>query len=293
MIGTNLNLDLPTLSDPLATIVSKTVTALSAIQVSIADKATPSALNINSALSMGGNQLTSVGSVTLADGNASAAAGTIYYHLGEFYLIDATGAIQLTASGAINVAGVGGIGGDYGGSNPAQVTYDNASVQYRFMQDGTNWADVKARDFLHTADWEQELGLLGSVNLAAYGYQLSIPGNGFTPVTSGSWSWQSAAIPFLRVGDRVKTIKVVFQDKSAGTFTVTLSKHVGSGSTTVQTWNDTSTGASTITFTVTSPVAVASGEKWIINFSGPGTAGAGTANGDCITDVIVTYDHPA
>jgi hypothetical protein len=150
MIGTFLGLDLPSLTDPLATIVSKTVTALSAIQDSIADQATPAALNMNAALSMGGNAVTNASSLLLAAGTAPTAPGSFYYHAGEFYLIDATGAIRVTSNGTLDAAGVGGIGGDYGGINPALVYYDTASGEYRFYTNGGThaFANLSAHELI-------------------------------------------------------------------------------------------------------------------------------------------------
>ncbi len=148
MIGTNLGLSLPLLSDNLATIVSKTSAALSSIQTSIADRATPAGLNITTALSFGGNWATNVGGLILVTGNPPSAAGSVYYGSdGEFYMVDHTGAVKMTLNGAINVSGFGGIGGDYGGTNPALLSYDTASGQYRFYTNGGTHAfgDTSAR----------------------------------------------------------------------------------------------------------------------------------------------------
>ncbi len=147
MIGTNLGLSLPLLSDTLATIVSKTNVALTAIQTSIADRATPAGLNITTALSFGSQWATNVGGLVLVTGNPPSAAGSVYYSAGEFYMVDHTGAIQMTLNGAINVSGFGGIGGDYGGSNPALLYYDTASGQYRFYTNGGTHAfgDTESR----------------------------------------------------------------------------------------------------------------------------------------------------
>lgn len=149
MIGTDLNLILPTLSDPLTTIVSKIAVALSTIKDSHAQRATPAALNINSNLSFGGNHATNVGGVVLATGNAPTAAGSFYYSGGYFYIRDATGIIRLSNAGTIDVSSSGAIGGDYGqGGNPATVVYDDASGQYRFKEDATTWADLVADDLV-------------------------------------------------------------------------------------------------------------------------------------------------
>src|SRR5690349_12466118 len=124
MIGTDPGLDLPALSDTMAQMVAKTRQALADLADSIADKATPAAININSALSFQGNQATNVASVTLVDGGFATGEGSIYYHNGSFYAVDGSAAVKLTDSGNINITATGAIGGDYGGGNPATVTFD-------------------------------------------------------------------------------------------------------------------------------------------------------------------------
>lgn len=141
MIGTDLSLSLPSLADTYSVAIAKVAVALQAIEDSIADLATPAALDITGNLSIGGNHLTNVGGLILVSGNSPTSAGSIYYSGGNFYAKDATGVIQLTSSGGINVAGIGAIGGDYGGVNPASVDYDDASGQYRFKEDASTWAD--------------------------------------------------------------------------------------------------------------------------------------------------------
>ncbi len=146
MPGVDLDLDLPSLSDTLSTIVSKTAVALAAIEDDLAGMVVPSEMDINTELPLGGNALTEVGSVQLVAGNAPSSAGSIYYASGEFFVRDSTGLIQLTAAGALNTASVGGIVGDYGGANPARVTYNDASGEYRFTEDTGVWADLVADD---------------------------------------------------------------------------------------------------------------------------------------------------
>lgn len=146
MIGTYLNLDLPVLGDTVASAVAKTATALGQLRDSIADRATPSALTVNQQLDFQGNWATNITGLVLADGTAPTSPGTMYYHSGEFYLIDSTGTIQVTSAGSLNSAAFGGIGGDYGGSNPALESYNNSTSQYRFYVNGVThtWADLAA-----------------------------------------------------------------------------------------------------------------------------------------------------
>lgn len=147
MIGTRPTISLPLLSDTLSTIVSKTSASLDAIADSIADKASPSALNLNADLSLSGNRAIDVGGLILVDGNNPSGVGALYYHNGEFYAVDSTGTIQITKLGQLNSSAIGGIGGDYGGTNPALVSYNNANQEYRFYADPgvPTWAGLAAK----------------------------------------------------------------------------------------------------------------------------------------------------
>lgn len=147
MIGTYLNLDLPLLSDTMSTMVAKTATALGQLRDSIADKASPAGLTIVSDLSFGGNRATNLGGAVFTSGNNPTAAGSMYYSGGEFYLVDATGVIQVTSLGQLKASSFGGIGGDYGGSNPALVSYNTAAGEYRFyVNPGTPvWAGIATK----------------------------------------------------------------------------------------------------------------------------------------------------
>lgn len=152
MVGTDLNLTLPASGISMSTNVERIAVALAAIEASLADLVTPAALNINGPVDFDGNSLEQVSAVKFATGNHSTSAGSIYYDNGEFYVVDATSAIQLTLNGQINVAGVGGIVGDYGGSNPATVTYVDSSGQYVFTEDTGVYADVVCDDVILKGD---------------------------------------------------------------------------------------------------------------------------------------------
>lgn len=75
--------------------------------------------------------------------------GRIEYYNSEFYLVTAAGAVKMTSGGAINVTGVFGISGDFGGVNPAAVRFVDATNKYEFYDDfgGTIWGYVKGRGF--------------------------------------------------------------------------------------------------------------------------------------------------
>ncbi len=157
MPGLDLNLDLPTLADTFADIVSKLVVAIDAIETDLAARVTAGELDITTALSMGGAPLINVGGVRL-NGGVSTTVGTIYMDGADLHVVTALGDVQLTAGGAIDVAALGTIGGDYGGANPAAVVYDDTSGEYRFTEETSVWADLVADDLvLH--------GTAGSVRL--------------------------------------------------------------------------------------------------------------------------------
>ena len=68
--------------------------------------------------------------------------GLMEFHNDEFWFITSAGAIQITQAGSLNTTINGGIGGDYGGANPASVRFIDASNRYDFYDDfGTlTWA---------------------------------------------------------------------------------------------------------------------------------------------------------
>lgn len=80
---------------------------------------------------------------------ASTPAGRIEYFGGEFWFINDYGAIQATSVAALNASAIGGIGGDYGGANPASVRFVDASLRYEFYDNyaGAAWGYVRARGF--------------------------------------------------------------------------------------------------------------------------------------------------
>lgn len=144
MPGIDLNLDLPDVTDTMAVMVAKTKICLAAIEDDLANQVVVSEMSFNATLPLNGSAITGLGYSTYVAGNVPTAAGSIYYSAGEFYAIDSTGPVLLTNLGAIAIASVKGIGGDYGASsNSALVFYDNASGEYRFFSgNGTSPAPI-------------------------------------------------------------------------------------------------------------------------------------------------------
>jgi hypothetical protein len=167
MIGSALDLSLPLIGDTMANVVAKTATALAAIEDVLEAKVTPASMNLNAEMALGGNRITGLGALTLVSAAVPTAAGSMYYADGEFYLIDATGAIQVTSEGALNLGATGTIVGDYGGVNPARVTYDDASGEYRFTEETGIYADLVADDvILKSAAGSVRLGATNDITTA-------------------------------------------------------------------------------------------------------------------------------
>src|SRR5438552_16462260 len=85
-------------------------------------------LNINSDLSFGGFNLTTIRTLRLSSQGAVLTGGTeigeLYRVLNELYFNDGAGnQVKITNAGAVNVSGSNGIGGDYGGGNPAALNF--------------------------------------------------------------------------------------------------------------------------------------------------------------------------
>lgn len=73
------------------------------------------------------------------------AIGSIQNIGGDLFWVGDSGAVQITTGTTINSAGIGGITGDYGGVNPAQLRFDDATKIYSFYDDfgGAAWAYSK------------------------------------------------------------------------------------------------------------------------------------------------------
>lgn len=97
---------------------------------------TPAGININQTFQMNDNQISEIASLALDNLSVAPTGSNLIYDLGgELYFKDKNGtAVQITSGGAVNVSGVGGIGGDYSTTPGALVSYSNTSKGYSFFQ---------------------------------------------------------------------------------------------------------------------------------------------------------------
>jgi hypothetical protein len=115
-------------------------------------KVTPTGLNINQDLSAGGNNLTTIRTVRLSSQGGVVSGptdlGCVVNVNGDLYWINNAGTpVQLTTGGAINIASVGTIGGDYGQPGvTASVAYSDTTKTFTFLQDTGEAAELFVGD---------------------------------------------------------------------------------------------------------------------------------------------------
>lgn len=265
--------------------------------------------------------------------------------------------VQITSGSTLNIAIVGGIGGDYA-TVSALEAYDDATRRFTFQQElsaglrawaGIGTADIdlyqKAASISNKVTLKSPSALASSYSVTfpaalpgstslvqlssagaltasnalaadpsftAFTRTITVPlspatrltncgysnisgtstgldGAGAWLTSTGSWEWTSVDLNGLglRVGDRIKSVRIVHKT-IAGTHGWNLYKIVASGGGSgTATLVGTASGSSSNdhTDTVSSPAAIASGEQWFMDLSGSTT-------GDIVTHVELTFDHP-
>lgn len=100
-------------------------------------------------LDMDGNSIINLETAIFQDQPTTPAAtpGTFYYSNDTWWLVTTAGAIQINDGANLNITVNGGIGGDYGGTNPASVRFVDATNRYDFYDDfgGLAWAYARFR----------------------------------------------------------------------------------------------------------------------------------------------------
>jgi hypothetical protein len=137
-IGVSMGITLPTVGGDFGVWGAAVNVILQAFQDAIeAGVSSEAGLTITADVNIGGFDFTDVGAIYFRDKDAAfAPASVIYERDGELYFNDASAnQVKITAGGSINAAGVAGIGGDYGGSDPASVVYNDATSKYIFTTD--------------------------------------------------------------------------------------------------------------------------------------------------------------
>jgi len=101
-------------------------------------------VNMNSAWSL--TDALGLTLATLLAAPSGAPFGRLARYGGNLYYVDASGAVQITSGAGLNASGIGGLGGDYGGANPARLNFVDSTGLYEFYEDpsGSDWAGIKA-----------------------------------------------------------------------------------------------------------------------------------------------------
>ncbi len=220
MPGVDLNLDLPSLSDPLATIVAKFITALSVVEDDLAADVTPSEIDINTSLSMNGSALVNTGSVQFVAGNAPTSAGSMWYEDDEFWVQDATGAVRLTVDGAIDASSIGGITSL---ASPAAVTWDLASSQFRFTADSGVFADLSADDLvLNSASGSVRFSVADAITTAREFNIVDLPASGVSALVYDAASSSLKSSENTRITNALKATTLDVSGASTLTGNVTV-----------------------------------------------------------------------
>lgn len=146
MPGQPLDLDIPVASEAFYPAFVKIIAALQTIETDLEADVVPSEIDFSQGdVDLAGNDLLGAQSVQLEPAAATTGypSGSAILVGGEWYLVTDDGAVQVTSGGGLNAAGIGGIVGDYGGLNPAKVTYVDSSEVYQFTDAPGDWSNIE------------------------------------------------------------------------------------------------------------------------------------------------------
>ena len=153
MSTTYMNLTLPTVSSTIgpdwATQLNAALTTIDSHDHSSGKgtKVPVSGLNINDDLNFNNNSQTNVGATTYQSLSAVLSTlNTLYVKDGDLYFNDSAGSnVRLTASGSINLASLGAIGGDYG-TGGSSIYYTDSTKTYTFEDSASDNAALEIGD---------------------------------------------------------------------------------------------------------------------------------------------------
>ena len=141
---------------------------------------TAAAINVNSDLSFGSNNLDDTGSIRLITQPSLLVGASdlraLYAFGGELYFRDSSGNnVKITNLGSLNATAIGGIGGDYT-SSTASVTYSSISKTFTFNQNTNQRAKLDIGDLTirETVVGANGITIKSPTGLAA-GYTITLP----------------------------------------------------------------------------------------------------------------------
>lgn len=159
----------------------------------------------------------------------STPVGSLQRYQNNLYYVSNSGAVRLTNGAALDATSVGGITGDYGGTNPAQLRFVDADKAYYHYDDyaGLAWAYMAGRGvdiyggltsttrvritWAGSANPSYTLTLPATVPVAAAALQMATDG---TVTASSTFTGDLTASKFLFTSQRILSIPVGAMDGS-------------------------------------------------------------------------------
>lgn len=186
-MSNSMNLNLPTVSTtPGPTWASNINTALTTVaehdhSSGNGVKITPAGINIIADLAFQGNNVTGLRSARLdsqgAIVNGASDLGCLVNVNGDIWWVNNAGTgVQITTGGAINIASVGTIGGDYGQPGvPASVAYSDTTKTFTFLQDSGEGAKLFSGTINIANEAASSLSVSIGADAATSSYALVLP----------------------------------------------------------------------------------------------------------------------
>lgn len=181
-------------------------------------------INVNADFEFNSYNATELRSTRFDNQSSTFSSGTdiraVYVSGGELYYRDNAGNnVKITNAGAVNVSGSNGIGGDYGGGNPASLTFTDATSTYTFLENtsGPSYAAV---------DYQGETNRGNIIR-----YSTAVSSSPYTVVTADAVllvdtsSARTITLPAASAGRRLLTIKD--STGSSATNGITLDRSAG------------------------------------------------------------------
>jgi hypothetical protein len=176
-------------------------------------------LTVDSNVDCAGYELQDLGALKLNNkGSSFADSAAIYIRESELWFNDSSGnQVRITLGGSLDATSLGGIGGDYGGGDPAAVVYTAVSSKYVFTQDPGVPASL-------------ETGTIRLLPLSAGGNAISItspaPGSAYNLTLPSAPPASTSLVTMSSVGTlattRTPSVDTVTASASMTTPTITL-----------------------------------------------------------------------
>jgi hypothetical protein len=219
-LGQPLSTTLPTVGGDADTWGTELNERLTEVQDVLEAMVGVASVEIDGDLSWNAYEQHDVGAVQLSNLTGTLTGATnvrkLYVANGDWYVNDGSGnVVRLTSGGALDVTSAGGIGGDYGGGNPAQFVYTDASNKFVATTDPGISADIDVGSVIIRERVSSANGItIASPSSLAAAYGITLPGGlpASTSVTTMSSGGQMAFTRSLTIDTVTATGTVTATD---------------------------------------------------------------------------------